>query len=736
MIHFLWASLLIPIIIHLVYRRKAKPMPFSTLHFLRMIDQRVRRRHRLKELLLLLLRLMLLAALVGALEKPKLRSGDLGGGLPTTAAILLDNTYSMQAAHQGASAFARARDAALRIIDGLKGQDSAVLIPFDSHEDEALQPTAELARLRGHVSQMQCGYGTGGLAAALQRALESLQKSDDLHKEIYIITDMQKLCWPSEPLELPDEASQELKNASVFLTDVGRDVAENLTVKHADFGLRMNVRGAVSNLYCEVENTGPRSAGGTLSLVLQDNKIAQQDVPPMAPGAVRTVIFSHVFDQGGVYHGCVELGADSLPADNRHYFTVTVHDKLPVLVVNGQESVNPYRDGAFYLKLALGPGSLGGRVLSPIDARVVSHTQFLSERLEDYGCVIMVNVPRIGNQWAGRLASYVQGGGGLLIFCGSNVEASSYNAALGGGMEGHLQRLDESGQPLEDTGEGSRDVPRLLPADLGEVKSSVGDEDAYFAVLNADVRHPILRDIHRETNLGTLRVKRFFGVDTSPGHGGGVTLIELDDGPLFIEDKLGAGTVMLCTSTCTPDWNNMPLKPYFLPLLHQMVYYLGGAGDEQTPTPVGTALRVKVLETSEPAEVSVYPPPESDDARGKKPQAKLVNSSSDGGENVAVFYETDRPGIYRAELPSGGILERQLFAVNVPPKESQLDRLPPQEAAGLVGLKNVTVVDDADRLEAIVRRERQGLPLWDYLLLATIIVAVCESLVANVHLKH
>ena len=87
MIHLLWLSLSIPIIIHLVFRRKAKPLPFSTLMFLRMVDQRVQRSYRLKEILLLLLRLAVLASLVGALERPILRSKSFKGtATPTTVA--------------------------------------------------------------------------------------------------------------------------------------------------------------------------------------------------------------------------------------------------------------------------------------------------------------------------------------------------------------------------------------------------------------------------------------------------------------------------------------------------------------------------------------------------------------------------------------------------------------------------------------------------------------------------
>ena len=79
MIHLLWLSLAVPVIIHLVHRRKAKRVLFSTLRFLRMVDRRVARRQKLKELLLLAVRLLLLAALIGALYRPMVRSSTFKG---------------------------------------------------------------------------------------------------------------------------------------------------------------------------------------------------------------------------------------------------------------------------------------------------------------------------------------------------------------------------------------------------------------------------------------------------------------------------------------------------------------------------------------------------------------------------------------------------------------------------------------------------------------------------------
>ena len=108
-----------------------------------------------------------------------------------------------------------------------------------------------------------------------------------------------------------------------------------------------------------------------------------------------------------------------------------VVEKLPVLVIDGAPSVIAYRDGAFFLRLALEGSAVAGKKLSPIEARVVSEAEAASQRFEDYRCVILADVPRVEERLADRLKDYVKAGGGLLIFCGEKVDAAAYNATLG-----------------------------------------------------------------------------------------------------------------------------------------------------------------------------------------------------------------------------------------------------------------------------------------------------------------
>jgi uncharacterized membrane protein len=512
----------------------------------------------------------------------------------------------------------------------------------------------------------------------------------------------------------------------VFVVDVGADVSENLAVQDVDFGVRANVVGAPATCWCRIENTGARRMARKVSLFLEGQKLAEQPVAVNAGGA-QTLIFHHVFDQVGDFSGCVAVEPDELPADNRRYFTVQVVEKLPVLIIDGEPSAIAYRDGAFFLRLALEGSAVAVKKISPIEVRVVPDAETASQRFEDYRCVILADVPRVEEKLADRLKGYVAAGGGLLIFCGEKVDAAAYNATLG--------TPDVAGGGV------------LLPAPLGPVMTAPDKAHPFFQIQRTDTSHPIFRDISAETDLSTTRVGSFLSTE-APKDSGASVIVEMNAGPLLLERKFGAGAVVLCTSSCTPAWNNLPLKPCFVPVLHQIVYYLSrsGGGNAERSTPAGTPYFMKLPNTRAPVTVKFSLPaaadkpaqagkPAAHDAKENPDSIREVKSAQLAGENRATLQETGRPGIYSAEFNVTGAMQRRLFAVNTPSEESTLARLPLEKARDYLDRGNVVLVPGAEAMASAVRTERHGVPLWDYLLLATIGLAVCEGFVGNVLLK-
>src|SRR2546421_7932044 len=92
-------ALAIPILIHLVRKEKSEIIPFSSLMFLLKVPKRSIRQQKMKNLLLMALRLLLLALLVGAFARPYVTQGAKAVTSLTAnrgIVLMLDNSYSMQ----------------------------------------------------------------------------------------------------------------------------------------------------------------------------------------------------------------------------------------------------------------------------------------------------------------------------------------------------------------------------------------------------------------------------------------------------------------------------------------------------------------------------------------------------------------------------------------------------------------------------------------------------------------
>ncbi|MCW8803913.1 MAG: BatA domain-containing protein, partial [Ignavibacteriaceae bacterium] len=87
----------IPIIIHLLNLRKLKIIEFSTLQFLKELQKNKIRKIKLKQWLLLALRVLIILCIVTAFARPTLVGVSIGGttsAAKTTAVFILDDTFS------------------------------------------------------------------------------------------------------------------------------------------------------------------------------------------------------------------------------------------------------------------------------------------------------------------------------------------------------------------------------------------------------------------------------------------------------------------------------------------------------------------------------------------------------------------------------------------------------------------------------------------------------------------
>jgi len=186
------ASAAMPLVIHLIHRRKAPKVLFSTLRFLRVSNERTARRRRLQDVFLLLLRALICALPAIALARPFLPASGRTGG-PVAAAIVLDNSLSMSAEDDGEPRFAVAKEAALEILRDLGGKATVALILTNPPRDHpAPVAAADLSVVEKGIVGSSVSAAKGSLPAAIERARWLLEKTGEPNKQVLVISDMQK----------------------------------------------------------------------------------------------------------------------------------------------------------------------------------------------------------------------------------------------------------------------------------------------------------------------------------------------------------------------------------------------------------------------------------------------------------------------------------------------------------------------------------------------------------------
>ena len=156
---------------------------------------------------------MLLLVALGLARPAVTWFGSLWGSAQTAAVIILDNSASMGLVDQDRPRLETAAAAALQILDQLGEGDQVALVPTCG---PPLPEAGKLDRTQDSVREVlgQCrvSYERADLAMKLRQARELLAKSDAPNKQIYVLSDMQRVSWEERGERSRDEGSRDGKS--------------------------------------------------------------------------------------------------------------------------------------------------------------------------------------------------------------------------------------------------------------------------------------------------------------------------------------------------------------------------------------------------------------------------------------------------------------------------------------------------------------------------------------------
>jgi hypothetical protein len=673
------AAASLPVLIHLLNRRRLKRIRFPAVRFILLSQKRISRSYRLRHWLLLALRTLAVICLALLLANPIFQTGAglFAGGGPVSLVIVLDNSLSMTWSGDG-NGFKQAKEAASLLIGGLNDGDRAAVIPTNISGKDAFRLKDQKSVLVKEISGLEIADGTANLPAALSKAYELLNQPAG-QKEIRIITDMALTGWDQFSLASLKQADPSIP---LKVIRIGRKQQPlNGAVKE----IRLGGQGVGINLPLQIEATVVNFGGTEIKeLLVQlsiDGQNKEQKLTTIPAKSETSVTFQTRLGQAGAHAGQITLKKDGLAGNPVANFALDVQDKLRVLLVDGDPQTSLVQSETFFLTRALNPS--GERDSSLFLPTVILPDGVNAATLDDYQVVILSNLTVPPDGFVAKLQNFLRQGGGVLIFAGDKFQAEAYNQKLGAALPGQLR------------------------------EKKIGPEAGGDKIDKIDLTHPALQSLSDPILQESMKTARVWGYQRVTGK----PLIALANGEaLLLEQKIGNGKVMLMTTSADRDWSDLPVKTVFLPLVQSVTQYL--AGGKRGNLDAGIAVGA-VKELSFPATFV------GRNLRVTKPDKQNAEVTITGEKDraTAAVEDNDKVGIYRLSLVAGGDKDSgapQIYAVNAPFLESRLEEIGAAELTAK--LKPIrTEVLDAERLKEGGKRVDLALPLLSLLIVTLLI---------------
>ncbi len=708
------AAVSAPIIIHLLHRSKVTHMDWGAMMFLEELVAERAKRIRMHELLLLLVRAGIVACLALALMRPVLNwamSGARGPSVHTSALILLDDSFSMDAGRPR-SAWLEARDQALRYVDTLKkGDDAAVMFTSSAAKGPPPTPLFDLDRVREIIRTAMPHYEKTDMPRAIAAGMQELEARQNPHRELILFSDMQASGWQLDDGTRWSYLSSTIRSTRIAPTIVLASVGDQHRINVAMTDVKPSR--AVIDIYSPVSfnftiaNDGPEAVSDVAVTFSVDGAPKSTRTVNLGIEEKQVLAFEHKFESAGSHYVSCHLrcAQDVLPDDDELLYSVVVVDKLPVLIVDGDHREQALSSESAFLKLALSPKDRDDpQWRTVIEPTVIDVSDIRSTDLARYRVIVLANVAALPGSVVSDLERFVVAGGGLMVSLGDKVQRDAYNRDLyrqGGGLL--PVPLESSARPISE--ESSF---RLVSAP----KSAPLAEAVHLGGIVTDAPSLDLFRPERGQDWTKSTIRNYYYTAPTSGKEDVRTIATFSNGAAaLVQKKLGEGKVLLLTTAIDKDWSDLPLHPFYVPLMQNLVLDL--ASTVIPPRNIAVGQILSHVATGELAHrtYTLTPP---------KGEPLPLKVQSQGALSVFSFEETEKPGLYMVAPEDGTPDEKVYYVVNADRSESALKRLNSEELNRIERDVGAKYAADWSALARLVGLDGGGIEISPYLIMAAI----------------
>jgi hypothetical protein len=675
----------IPILIHLFNLRKLKKIEFSTLAFLKELQKNKIRKVKLKQWILLALRVLIILFLVLAFARPTLKGLAIGGttsAAKTTAVFIIDDTFSMSVIDNQGSLLNQAKAAANKLLKDFQEGDEVALILVSQADEEEPAVSKSIFDFQKAIDAVEPSYKSGMLHNAVTKAASIIDQSKNFNKEIYILSDFQSGRLAAEKY-LSDLSQVLNERVRIYAVNYSGKEIYNLGIDDIKVNTQIFEKEKPVNFSVTVTNYSKRSVDNVIVSLFVNNERSAQVSTNLESGESKQLNIDAVVKTTGFVNVFAEIEDDEILQDNRRYTNIFVPDNIPIIIFTDEPG------DARFVELAL--TALENQNTFVITKKNIS--ELSAYDLKKYEVVILIGSQNLNA--VERLKDYALNGGSLFIAPGSKSSLTNYQQMLSG-----------IGLPN----------PSASIGKIGDVMNS-------FQFDNTDLNHPVFQNIFSAKEKAKIESPEIYTYIKINTQGKGRSIISMQDGSSFLSEyRIKNGKIFLFSSSPILSWSNFPLKSIFVPLINKSVLYLASKDKNEMNIVAGNQFDIDIRGRSV-SQLKVLRPDNTED---------FLSSNHNEESAFQKYDKSNLTGNYKI-ISSLKVIDQ--ISVNADLLESKVKYLGLAEIEDYMSKINFTgnlfFMNNDDDLNDAILKSRFGSELWKHFLIVALLLAFVEMLVAR-----
>lgn len=653
--------------------RNTREIEYSTLRFIQELEHETIRNLKIRQWLLILLRVLAIIFLVLMFARPVqqgISSTIDAKDKESIVVVFIDNSASMSAEIDGVSLLESAKESIPKMLDVFEGK-TKIEVYQTNPVKHIFSGDLQTDKIREALSTIEASVTPDRLFPVVDSVLSDITNTDP-NKECFIISDFSK---PIDPEELN---RLELKNSAWrFYCLEQFKPKDNLSLRDVQAVSQIRLPNHLLKLNTRIANDGiTERKNQSIELFLDQERLGQV-VSTFQSERIKEFLFQAYPGKAGIVHGKIELPADDYLMDNQWYFELPIPEQIAVSIVGrSQEDI-------FLVETALSSIDNQSGFLM-VKTQVIPTINQLY--LDESDVLILYNPGKLSTQAVEDIQIFLRQGGGIIWFAGD-------------------QQVNLTNKQHENT----IGIPETI-------RQHSLQGEAYFSVVPEQENHPILSDLNlRDVQRELPEVYQYIETKKAPNER---VILRLNNSHSFLSEvNISNGVVYYFTSLVDLNWNDLPVRGLLVPLLHRILLLLATDEFNTKPAIAGDTKMIKLDRELMNNKWSL-----------ETPSGQTILLIPDFNRELLLITQTTELGSYNVYADG---LFYTAFSTHLSPKEYSSNRMSNAEVLNILPSENTRWIEPEIDLVKELNAIRYGRSLWRYFLLLAIITLLIESLIGR-----